>query len=128
MNSDARFNHHNERVKALALRAFRQRQARKLGAQAAAVCLAAAALIFYRSAPPETVKSLGIAAPPPPVETVVLTHSASPPLAVKREASTQLSDDELLAAFPPGSCFIAEVGGKKRLVFRSDEMRAKFMN
>ena len=39
-----------------------------------------------------------------------------------------LNDEELLAIFPEGSCFIAEVDGKKTLVFHDPEVRAKFFN
>jgi len=33
------------------------------------------------------------------------------------ESKQGLTDEELVAAFPKGSCFVAEVDGKKRLIF-----------
>jgi hypothetical protein len=38
-----------------------------------------------------------------------------------------LSDDELLAAFPPGTCALTEINGRKVLVFRDDEARKRFL-
>lgn len=39
-----------------------------------------------------------------------------------------LTDEELLRSFPPGSCALAEVNGRKVLVFRSEEMRERFLH
>lgn len=39
-----------------------------------------------------------------------------------------LTDEELIALFPPGSCFLAEVNGKKMLVFKDPEVRKQFFN
>ena len=44
------------------------------------------------------------------------------------EAMGELNDAQLLAMFPEGSCFIAEVNGKKMLVFPEAEVRAHFFN
>jgi hypothetical protein len=38
-----------------------------------------------------------------------------------------LSDEQLLAAFPPGSCFIAEVNGRKELVFLEPEVERLYV-
>ena len=38
----------------------------------------------------------------------------------------ELNDQELVALFPEGSCFIAEVNGKKKLVFSDAAVRAQF--
>ena len=46
----------------------------------------------------------------------------------REEAKGELSDEQLLTIFPEGSCFIAEVNGKKILVFRDAEVRAQFFN
>src|SRR5947207_13106861 len=40
---------------------------------------------------------------------------------------TQLTDVELLACFPTNTCFLAEVEGRKILVFRSRELRQLFL-
>ena len=39
----------------------------------------------------------------------------------------QLTDAELVAAFPKGSCFIAEVDGKKELVFFDPEVARSYV-
>jgi hypothetical protein len=39
----------------------------------------------------------------------------------------QLTDQELVAAFPKGSCFIAEVDGKKELVFLDPKVERTYM-
>jgi hypothetical protein len=44
------------------------------------------------------------------------------------ESTNLLTDEELLAAFPPGSCYLAEVNGQKVLLFHDEKVRAKFFN
>jgi hypothetical protein len=39
-----------------------------------------------------------------------------------------ISDEDLLAAFPPGSCFLAEFDGKTRLVFVDDRLAREFLH
>ena len=51
-------------------------------------------------------------------------YATTPTPIVARE----LNDEELLAIFPEGSCFIAEVNGKKTLVFSDPAARARFFN
>ena len=43
------------------------------------------------------------------------------------EPPRQLTDQELVAAFPKGSCFIAEVDGKKELVFLDPKVERTYM-
>ena len=38
-----------------------------------------------------------------------------------------LTDDQLLAAFPEGSCFLAEVEGKKRLIFFDPDVERQYV-
>jgi hypothetical protein len=45
---------------------------------------------------------------------VMMAHAIVPKAA---PGPRQLTDAELLASFPKGSCFIAEVDGKKQLIF-----------
>lgn len=53
---------------------------------------------------------------------------AEPAPPVPEESTlTRVSDAELLAAFPPGSCFLAEIDGKNMLVFRDPELRARYV-
>ncbi len=44
-----------------------------------------------------------------------------------RPSEKSLSDEELLAAFPPGTCALTEIDGRKVLVFRDDEARKRFL-
>jgi len=39
----------------------------------------------------------------------------------------RLTDKELVAAFPKGSCFIAEVDGKKELVFLDPKLERTYV-
>jgi hypothetical protein len=39
-----------------------------------------------------------------------------------------INDEQLLASFPPGSCYLAEVNGAKRLFFYDPNAKAKFFN
>jgi hypothetical protein len=51
--------------------------------------------------------------------------SANSPRATKPEL---ISEEQLVALFPAESCFVAEVDGKKRLVFRSAELRKQYLH
>jgi hypothetical protein len=56
-------------------------------------------------------------------------HPKQPTVAAVPNNSHQLpllSDDELLSAFPPGTCALIEIDGKKVLVFRGAEERKKY--
>lgn len=46
----------------------------------------------------------------------------------KAALDVTLTDEQLLALFPSDSCFIAEVEGRKMLVFRSPELRQKYLH
>jgi hypothetical protein len=101
----------NAGFKAAAMRTFRVRQrvrrlTRWAGSVVALAAVIAGSVHWFRARP---------AAPPP----VMVAHLASP----KALASGRgLTDTELVAAFPKGSCFIAEVDGKKRLIFLDPEV------
>src|SRR5260221_14676588 len=65
-----------------------------------------------------------------------LSRSVTPPrqIAAKpadapREPLTQrsLTDAELIASFPEGSCFLAEIDGKKQLVFLNQEIERRYV-
>jgi hypothetical protein len=43
------------------------------------------------------------------------------------EPVKHLTDAELVAAFPKGTCFIAEVDGKKQLIFANPELRRAYV-
>ena len=92
--------------KAEALRTFRARQrVRRLtrwAGSVAALAAVTAGVVHWSGRP---------AAPP---RQVAMAHTEVPKAPDKPR---RLTDEELVAAFPKGSCFIAEVDGKKELVF-----------
>ena len=61
--------------------------------------------------------------------TIPVRTESKRPAAVQVKARTNdstLTDEQLLAFFPADSCFIAEVDGRKILVFRDAELRKKY--
>jgi hypothetical protein len=57
---------------------------------------------------------------------MVVKTAESP--AARPENGKYLTDDELLALFPAGSCFLAEVDGKKKLVFFDPEVEREYVS
>lgn len=45
----------------------------------------------------------------------------------KTEATHTMTDQQLLASFPPNSCYLAEVDGRKVLIFADASVRRKFI-
>jgi hypothetical protein len=62
----------------------------------------------------------------PQRQLLAMKPAGSPP--VKQKESIYLTDDELLALFPKGSCFLAEVDGKKELVFLDPEVQRQYVS
>lgn len=56
------------------------------------------------------------------------SKQSAPVRAEARAGDTTLTDEQLLAFFPPDSCFLAEVDGRKILVFRNPEVREKYFH
>ncbi len=56
---------------------------------------------------------------------LAMGRSAPPP--ARPEKSIYLTDAGLLALFPQGSCFLAEVDGKKKLVFFDPEVEREYI-
>jgi hypothetical protein len=46
----------------------------------------------------------------------------------KAETQRYLSDAELIAAFPEGSCFLAEIDGQKQLVFLNEKVERQYVS
>jgi hypothetical protein len=109
----------NAAAKAAALGVFQARQRRRRVTRwagvLAALSVAAAFAIHWLT---------GTAAPPPRL--LALKLPAPPP--AKPEKPICLTDAELLALFPPGSCFLAEVDGKKKLVFLDPKVERQYLS
>ncbi len=104
----------NACVKAGALRAFQahrrnQRLAKCVLGLACVAVLAAAALRWNSHT------------------TQPLAHQIAPRPAAVGNTPTYMSDAELLAAFPKGSCFLADVGGHKELIFIDPALERQYM-
>ena len=96
----------NDACKAEALGAFQARQrVRRLTRWTGCVVTLAAVVacgVYWLGRP--------VAAPP--------QMAAKPPEASRESGKPRyLTDEELVASFPEGSCFLAEIDGKKQLVF-----------
>lgn len=89
---------------------------------AAALALLAGGVFWFHQSPP---------APAGPMRSSKTSGTraivSSRPSPVVQDTPVRLiSDEELVAAFPPDSCFIAEVDGRKILVFRDPAVRDRF--
>ena len=104
----------NAAGKAEALGVFQARQRlRRLtrwGGAAAALAVAAAAC-WIISRPDKT----------PPRVAIHIAGTRPKPI-------TYLTDSELLALFPPGSCFLAEVDGQKKLIFFDPKVEREYVS
>jgi hypothetical protein len=102
--------------KAEALRTFRTRQrVRRLTRWAGSVAALAAVLAGLAL-------WVGRPAPAPRQVMVALTQAPTAP-----DEPRHLTDQDLVAAFPKGSCFIAEVDGRKELVFFDPEVERTYV-
>jgi hypothetical protein len=115
---DDRWQAANAAGKAQALGVFRARQrvrrwSRWAGGLAALAVAAACAAHWWA----------GPVAPAPPR----LAEKAPAPPA-RPEKSIYLTDGQLLALFPEGSCFLAEVDGKKKLVFFDPKVEREYVS
>jgi hypothetical protein len=102
--------------KAEALRTFRTRQrVRRLtrwGGSVAALAVVLAGVVHW----------VGRPAPAPRQVMMALTQAPKAP-----DKPRRLTDQDLVAAFPKGSCFIAEVDGRKELVFFDPEVERTYV-
>ena len=105
----------NAAAKAQALAAFQTRQRlRRLtrwGGGVAALAVMAAATYWM----------IGPAAQTPQRLALKVTAPQSKPV-------KYLTDQELLALFPPGSCFLAEVDGQKKLIFFDPKVEHEYVS
>jgi hypothetical protein len=61
-----------------------------------------------------------------PVSPRLAAQTHAPP--APAEKSIYLTDSQLLALFPEGSCFLAEVDGKKKLVFFDPKVEREYVS
>ena len=102
--------------KAEALRTFRTRQrVRRLTRWGGSV--AALAAVFASVA-----HWIGRPAPAPRQVMAALTQAPKAP-----DKPRHMTDQDLVAAFPKGSCFIAEVDGKKELIFLDPKVERTYV-
>jgi len=107
----------NAAFKAEALRTYRVRQrVRRLTRWAGGVAVLGALLagVMHSIIPPA----------PPPRRAFVKPAPAPMPAG----QLPSLTDEELVASFPKGSCFIAEVDGKKELVFLDPKLEHTYVS
>jgi hypothetical protein len=115
------FKAHNTETHEKALRAFRRRhQLKRLrsAAQLCALLVLGACWLTVRQIPAS--KETLVANTPPTSLSASTASLDSPP------EPRSLTDEELIAKFPPGSCFMAEVNGKKILVFKDPQVEKQF--
>ena len=107
----------NAAGKAATLAAFQARQRARRAIQWAG-CVAALAVALAGAA-----YRLGRSATPRP-------QMAAKPANVAQQPATRryLTDAELIASFPQGSCFLAEVDGKKHLVFLNPDIERRYIS
>ena len=98
------------------------RQTASIGAAAAIVAVLIAGGLLFRSFLGTKTTSL-VAVPSGSQQTRQKT--AQPKASA---GDTTITDEQLLAFFPSNSCFLAEVEGRKVLVFRTAELRQKYLH
>jgi hypothetical protein len=145
MNNSS-FREHDERVRSAALRAFRRRKIQRRSAMVLPIfAVIAVTLALGRTGAPP------VPAGASPDETLAPKHTLTssyaqtarrgagrdrrghPSYPEKESGATgikieMITDEQLIAAFPPGSCYIAEVNGQKQLFFRDSKVKEQFFN
>jgi hypothetical protein len=123
--ADSDFNRFRGELKKRALTRFRWHQAwRRVRGTGVAMVLIALAVPALLRLPERAGRSRLVATAPN------FDHQRPAAAAAPIPPSTQMtaiSDEELLASFPPGSCFLAEVNGETMLVFTDDKVRTEVL-
>jgi hypothetical protein len=111
-----------ERAWAEFLRARFVRRIALISSAAVAMSALVAGGLLFRASERNKARSLA---------TMPVRPESKRPTPVHAEAPTNdatLTDEQLLAFFPADSCFIAEVDGRKILVFRDPEIKQKYFH
>jgi hypothetical protein len=136
---------HHARVRIEAMRAFRQRKLRRSILKNGSIFVAVVGVVASAALwPPQisnaplegilALRSRSEANGQPEAGTFRPGQAPAQTAADITEPSTGnskveiLSDDELLALFPRGSCYLAEVNGQKRLIFRDPDLKKLYFN
>jgi hypothetical protein len=118
--TDSDFETHDAGARRAALREFRKNIYRRKLATISGIAAAVVPTTILLIGSFRTKHSSVAALPPPVMEERAATQSA--------RAGRSLSDAQLLAVFPPGSCYFAEVEGQKVLVFKDEKVRQMYFN
>jgi len=122
---DARYGEFRADLKQRTLAEFRrQRQLRRIRSRTALIivgCLLGVGIWNWKRPWPDA-SVAGTVMPPPSVPAI-----AAPGILQDSNSLPTISDDGLLALFPPGSCFLAELDGKLTLVFHDSNLRDEVM-
>ena len=116
---------HNTAVKTATLRAFQQRYRvrRLLRLSLVFAALISALSLFHATKRPiQLTEMSGNGQAPAAFDDHGLKITAQAP------NSSIISDEDLLALFPPGSCWLAEIDGRKQLIFADDALQSNYMN
>src|SRR5439155_17575301 len=106
----------------------RQRIWRRIRTAGIAVSLAAAALLLVWRGPRPRVEQARVLQPQK-AETLIKSFRQTPE-AGRGDSPVRIetiSDEQLVATFPPGSCFLAEINGEKVLVFTDPKLQAEVL-
>ncbi len=120
---DEEFARHDFETQRVAVREFRRAQWRKKLAGIARIA-AVFAMAFVSFLIAGKTKELKKEAALP----ARFSSARMPPATPKAGQSGLMSDEQLLALFPPGSCYLAEVEGRKMLVFRDEKVKQRFFD
>ena len=122
--ADSHYDSFRAQLKQRALEEFRgHRRARRIrGAAFGLASIALVAILIASWKTPPDSKTLAGLTPDPSAS--VGAQDVSPETTVRVE---NISDEELLASFPPGSCFLAELDGEMVLVFHDPVLRDQVM-
>jgi hypothetical protein len=120
--SEGAFDAHNLNSRDAALQAFgRRRQQRRLYPAAIALC---AVMIFTLGYAATRSRTHTVAVK---IATTVAPQKETIPSPKKRE-SFLMTDEELLAYLPPGSCVLGSSGGKTFLLFHNEQTRRELFH
>ena len=122
---DEPFKEFEARLRQQALAEFRRGQAMRkvasISSLAALVVASALGSFFFLAGPPKKESS--------PASDRAASPGERPAALAKAPGKTvsTLTDEELIASFPPNSCYLAEVDGRQVLVFRDSKLRSEYL-